>query len=57
MFADGRETPVSIPIVLEPDEVQVALRIVPVKIRHVAVAIAVLPDRTNEQDIISTTIL
>ena len=55
-FAKGEETPVSIPPVVKPIEVKVALQIVPVQIGHVAVAIGVMPNR-NIQSIIYATIL
>ncbi len=45
-MANGEETVVAIPVVVPPIEVEVALGIVPVEIRHVAVAID-LRDRTS----------
>jgi len=41
--ADGKETVIGIPVIVPPIEVEVALGIVPVEIRNVAVAI----DLTN----------
>ena len=35
--ADGKETIVGIPVIVPPIEIQVALRVVPVEVRHVAV--------------------
>lgn len=54
--ADGRETPAVIPVILEPIEIGVALRIVPVETNRVAVAIRVLPDRTIVRNIFQATI-
>jgi hypothetical protein len=55
-FAKGEKTPVSIPPIVKPIEVEVALPVIPIQIGHVAVAIAVSPDR-NVQSIICATIL
>jgi len=52
--ANGEEAIVVIPVVVEPIEVQVPLGIVPVEIRHVAVA-AHLRDRALVKSAISTT--
>ncbi len=43
-FADSEETAVAVPPVVVLVQVEVALRVVPVQIGHVAVAIAVHPD-------------
>ena len=56
-FADRGKTVDAAPVVLDPVQVQVALRTVPVKIGNVAVAIRVLPYGTNVQNIIYATIL
>ena len=37
--ANGEEPIVRVPVVVEPVEVQVALGVVPVEVRHVAIAI------------------
>lgn len=42
--ADSEETIVAVPVVVEPVEVQVPLRVVPVEVRDVAVAIGVPPE-------------
>jgi len=55
-FAKGEETPVSIPPVVKPIEVEIALQVIPIQISHVAVAVRISPDR-NVQSIICTTIL
>ncbi len=44
-LANGGEPADVIPVILVPVEVQVPLRVVPVEIGHVAVAIQVAPDR------------
>ncbi len=56
-FADNRETTIVIPPVVDPVQVQIALRTVPVEVRAVAVAIRVLPDRTIVRNIAHYTIL
>lgn len=43
-FAHSREPTVVVPPVVNPVQVQVALRTVPVEVRAVAVAVRVLPD-------------
>ena len=41
----GAEKPIiGVPVVLEPIEIEVPLLAIPVKVRHVAIAIRVLPD-------------
>lgn len=42
-ISDGRETAVVIPVVLDPVEVRVAVRVVPVEVDHVVVAVRVAP--------------
>ena len=54
--ADGGKTPVVIPVILEPIEIGIALRIVPVETNHIAVAIRVPPDRAIVQNIFRATI-
>lgn len=53
-FAYSKETVVTIPPVIIPVQVEVALRVALVQIRHVAVTITIHPDR-NVQNIIYTT--
>ena len=55
--SDGRESVYLVPVVLDPVEVQVALRTVPVEVRNVAVAVPVLPDGTSVQNIAHATTL
>lgn len=43
-IADRRETVVLVPVVLDPVQVQVALVVPVVEVRHVPVAVRVLPD-------------
>ena len=52
--ANGEETVVAIPVVVPPIEVEVALGIVPVEVRHVAVAID-LRDRASCRSAIHAT--
>lgn len=54
-ISDGREPADLVPVVLDPVEVQVPLRTVPVEVRNVAVAVPVLPDGTSVQNIAHTT--
>jgi hypothetical protein len=46
---DG-ETTIVVPVILDPIEVQLTLRIVPVEIRNIAVTIRVLPNRADVQN-------
>jgi hypothetical protein len=55
-ISDSRETAMPTPVILKPIEVQLALGTIPVKVRNVAVAVRVLPHRTNVQSIIYDTI-
>lgn len=55
--ANGSKTAIVIPSVVDPIEIQIALGIVPVEIRAVAIAIRILPDRTIARDIAYATIL
>ena len=52
--ANGEKATIAIPIVVEPIQVQVALGIVPVEIRHIAVAID-LRDRALVESAIRAT--
>lgn len=45
--ADGGEPVDLVPVVIDPVQVQVPLRAIPVEVRNVAVAVAVLPHGTN----------
>jgi hypothetical protein len=51
-FVDSRKTAVIIPVIVEPIKVGIALCIVPIEIKHVTIAIQVLPDRAIVQNII-----
>ena len=42
--ADGSETTDVVPVIVDPVQVQLAVRIVPVEVRDVPVAVRVLPD-------------
>jgi len=53
--SDGREPVDLVPVVLDPVQVQVALRAVPVEVRNVAAAEPVMPDGTNVQSIVCAT--
>lgn len=53
--SDGREPIDLVPVVLDPVQVQVALRAVPVEVRNVAVAVPVLPNGTSVQNIVCAT--
>ena len=55
LLADGREPKDPAPVVLDPVQVQVALRAVPVEVWNVAVAVPVLPNGTNVQSIVYAT--
>ncbi len=50
-IANRSKAIVLVPLVLEPIEVQVALGAIPVEVRDVPVAVRVLPDRANVQNI------
>lgn len=52
IVANDSEPPVLIPVVLNPVEVQLTLRIVAVEVRDVAVTVRILPDRTSVQNIV-----
>ena len=52
--ADGEETTVAIPAIVIPVQIEVTLGVVLVKVRNVAIAIAVHPDG-NVQNIVHTT--
>ena len=53
--SDGRESVDLVPVVLDPVQIQIALRAVPVEVRNIAVAVPVLPDGTNMQSIVYAT--
>ena len=54
-MANGQETVVAIPVVVPPIKVEVALGVVPVEVRHVAVAID-LRDGTSCESAVHSTV-
>ncbi len=50
-IANRSKAIVLVPLVLKPTEVQVALGVIPVEVRNVPIAVRVLPDRANVQNI------
>lgn len=53
--SDREKTIVWIPVILEPIEVEVPLVAIVSGFGNVPVAVRILPDRTNVQDIVSAT--
>ena len=44
-LANGQKTTVLIPVIVEPVEVEVTLRAIPVEVRHVTIAVGINPRR------------
>ena len=55
-FANSREPIAAVPPVVNPVQIQVALRTVPVEVRAAAVAVRGLPDRAIVRNITHNTI-
>ncbi len=57
IVAGTDESTIGVEIVPEPIEVQIPTIAIPVQIRHIAIAISIMPDGTNVQNIIYATTL
>lgn len=57
IVADSGKAVVRVPPIVEPIEVELAPISAAPQVRHIAVAVRILPDRTNVQDIIRSTAL